>query len=662
MKQEPYEALAMHLQSSTPAFPVSHRLSSTFHLITFDALEYPFWSIQLHQSIHTILQLIHFSIPPVMRPGRLPRDLHRAGVPSNDRGLALSFAICLILGPAIFLSILAYEGSIAEDPSPFDDDPVHHPRGLAQNGPLRFCAYLDEENHIQATPGPCNGSDITGTHQTHKAAVTRDFCVEESSYGSFDIISCSDTTIPQLGPWRYSRAEETKGGRNPAGDVTSHDEDKDLDILGRRHASTNGLCDTARPGGSWEPCSKPKDIRQARKVLRSVQGFCVILGTDGSSTDVLNSTCSAAKFGDGEPAKCNQSESVSAAGKQEQFACYLRSINGAPEVFRCSEATKSPGDNFSYPDDPNDRVPSRIVVHSNATSQCVDCDNPDTIFGEGETLPFVTENATSNTLLPHELEPMPPHLPDRAILPRDNKSETLADEPEKWISTNRCTKDFCAWVKIPGQIKSRCYAKDDKNPKTPPMPDAALKYAAPYECNLCLEEGKHHEDTEQIEQHCHKVIAHEELVVKIVAGAVGGILLLCALAAVIHEHRRKKHELEKRLPTSIKHPRKRNGQTFVMPAYDGSAELPLSLSSITASQRDAPEINVVSPTQSGMSERGSKIPVMPPAARSWERIYEAYERAEELGHLPGNRPGFNPQSDLPISPADASSVSDIEQI
>jgi hypothetical protein len=571
-----------------------------------------------------------------MCPGRLPADLHRAGVVLNRRGISLSFAICLILGPAIFLAVLAYQGSMADDPSPFDDDPSHHHhQDLPQNAPLRFCAYLDEKSHIQAKVGPCSSDEPGGIYQKHKAAVTKDFCIEELPYGKFDIFNCSDSTISPMESQQQST--DLCPDRNQSGilEAAGCGGNEDSKILERSHITANNPCYTAHPGGWWEPCSKPKDTRQPREMFRSVGGLCIHLGPDGSSTGIKNNTCSVVESGDGAPAKCNECVSVNVEGKKEGFECCLRLDRGVAEVVRCAESSKYTRDNPSNAQEASNRHSSCVVIRPNGTIAVVDCNKHGPVHIGKRNIPPAIEGlclevssdqevragechkgSNSNALLPHELEPLPPPLLDRVALLADNNSDTLADEPGRWISTNRCTKDFCDWVKIPGEIKNRCYATDDSNPKTPPMPDEALKYTAPYECNVCLESGKHHEDTAHIEQHCRDVITQEELVVKILAGAGGGILLLCLILVIFFEHRRKKNTLKipnLSFPGSNARSRRRSGRTPVLPPSDGMAELNLSLSSITASQKDAPEIHLVSPPRSLTFQRGVKAPVMPTA-------------------------------------------------
>lgn len=575
-----------------------------------------------------------------MYPGRFPVDLHRAEVHPRRRGFSLSFAICLVLGPAIFLAILAYEGSIADNPSQFNDDPIHHHQDLPHDGPLKFCAYLDERNHIQAKAGPCNDSDTTEIHQTNEAAVTRDFCVEELSDGSFDITSCSDTMTSVVGPRQLSVRRDVWNDHNDYGthELENYGEDEDLEAV---RYPAHIPCYTARPGGWWEPCSQPKGTVNLREVPETTTGFCIHLGPNRSSTSIHNSTCFAAKSGAGPPATCNKCVSVSAVGKKEYFACYLRSVDGNAEVVKCSESIRYSRKDSGNADGASNEVPRCFVLRSDGTIESTNYDSPGAVLSEerttlltpegiclkigpGQEIEAVpcSENSTSSALLPHDLEPLSPPILKRATPPTDNNSDTLADEPEKWISTNRCTKDFCDWVKIPGEIRNRCYAKDDKNASTPPMSDEALKYTAPYECNLCLELGVHHEDTARIEQHCLNVIAQENFNFEILAGTVGGILLLCAILGFYSEHRKRKENSEKpvlSLPTSRERSRKRNGQTFVLPVYDGSADLYSLLSSITASQRDAPEINIVSPPRSVISEGRLKIPVMPTATQSLNR-------------------------------------------
>lgn len=562
-----------------------------------------------------------------MCPGRLPVDLHRAGVVPNRRGISLSFAICLVLGPAIFLTVLAYQGSMADDPSPFDDDPSHHHQDLPQNAPLRFCAYLDEKGDIQAKAGPCGGDESDGTYQKDKVVITKDFCIEELPYGMFGIGNCSDSTISPVGPREQST--DLCPDRNQSGtlEAIGCGGNEDSKILQRNHVTANKPCYTAHPWGWWRPCSKPEDTRQPREVFSSGCGLCVHLGRDGSSKGIKDSACSVVESGDGPPASCNERVSVSAEGKKEEFEHYLRLDHVVAEVFRCAEPSNTR--------EASEQDSSCVVIRPNGTIAVVDCDKRGPVDIERQNIPPTPEvlcfeigpnqevravqcheGSNGNALLTHKLEPLPPQLLDRATPPADNNSDTFADEPERWISTNRCTKAFCDWVKIPGEIENRCYAKDDRNPKTPPMLDEELKYTAPYECNVCLESGKHHQDTASIEQYCQNVIAQEELVVKILAGTGGGILLLCAILVIFVEHRRKKRALKipnLSFPASKAHSRRRRGRTPVLPTCDGMVELNLSLSSITASQKDAPEIHMVSPPQSLSWERGVKVPVMPTA-------------------------------------------------
>ena len=132
-----------------------------------------------------------------MRPGRLPVDLHRAAPVPIHRRFSLSFAVCLILGPAIFLAILAYEGALAVNPAPFDDNPAHHHRDVTRDAPMRFCTYLDENNHIQVKKGPCNYSGVHNIHQQHKTVISRDFCVMEALNKTFNIVNCYDNKASQ---------------------------------------------------------------------------------------------------------------------------------------------------------------------------------------------------------------------------------------------------------------------------------------------------------------------------------------------------------------------------------------------------------------------------------------------------------------------------------
>jgi hypothetical protein len=85
-------------------------------------------------------------------------------------------------------------------------------------------------------------------------------------------------------------------------------------------------------------------------------------------------------------------------------------------------------------------------------------------------------------------------------------NETLADKPELWTGTTRCSKGFCDWAQSAPEIERRCY---DANPKTPPPSDQALKYTAPFECNVCLENKTLHPDHEHIARHCKEVMMRE---------------------------------------------------------------------------------------------------------------------------------------------------------
>ena len=225
------------------------------------------------------------------------------------------------------------------------------------------------------------------------------------------------------------------------------------------------------------------------------------------------------------------------------------------------------------------------------------------------------QNSENDNLLPHEFEPLPPHLLNRATPSEGEYPYTLAVEHEKRTSISTCVRDFCDWVDVPGEIKRRCYAEDDKNSNTPPMSDEALKYTAPFECNLCLELGVPHKDIEHIERHCSTVAEQEDRVFKILVAALGGFILLSIICGICVEHQMHKRRTKPnaKVLTANRRPSKRNPWYPVMPPYDRMSERELSLSSITTSQKDAPEINVISPPQSVFLDRGFKIPVMPDA-------------------------------------------------
>jgi hypothetical protein len=403
-----------------------------------------------------------------MRPGRLPVDLHRAAAVPIHRRFSLSFAVCLILGPAIFLAILAYEGALAVNPAPFDDNPAHHHRDVTRDAPLRFCTYLDESNHIQVKKGSCSDSDMQGIHRQHKATMPGDFCVMRVSNETFDIVNCYDNKTSQM---------------------------------------------------------------EQRSLLTSKD----------------HDACSSAPVDD------------------ENLSCLPSGL--------C----------FGFGND-----------HK---SKAVECPH----------------NSENDNLLPHEIEPLPPRLLDRATPSEEEYPHTLADERKKRTSTSTCVSNFCDWVGIPGEIKCRCYAEDDKNSNTPPMSDEALKYTAPFECNLCLELGVPHKDIEHIERHCSTVAEQEDRVFKILVAALGGFILLSIICGICVEHQMHKRRTKPnaKVLTANRRPGKRNPWYPVMPPYDRMSERDLSLSSITTSQKDAPEINVISPPQSVFLERGFKIPVMP---------------------------------------------------
>ena len=405
-----------------------------------------------------------------MRPGRLPANLHRAADVPTHRRFSLSFAVCLILGPAIFLAIVAYEGSLADDPTPFDDNPAHHHRDLTGDARLRFCTYLDENNHIQVKSGPCSDNDMQDIHQQHKSTKSRDFCVQRMSNEAFDIVNCLDST-------------------------TSQTEQRSL--------PTSKVHDA--------PISVPIDIRT---IPPSPSCLCLEFGHD----------------------------------------------------------------------------------HEMKAVEC----------------PHSSEN---DNLLPHEIMPLPPHLLDRAAPPEDKDAHTLADEPNKLTNMKMCVRDFCDWTDNPLEIKRRCYSEDDDNSNTPPMPDEVLKYTAPFECNLCLEMGAPHEDTEHIERHCRTVAEQEDRVFKILVAALGGFILLSIISGICFDRKRNNRlsKLNAGVLSSDGRFGKRSGRYPVLPPYDRMSERDLSLSSITTSQKDAPEINLISPPQSVYLERGFKIPVMPDA-------------------------------------------------
>lgn len=527
-----------------------------------------------------------------MPPGRLPADFDGAGFDANRRRFSLSFAVCLVLGPAIFLAILAYEGSLADDPAPFDDDPSHHHRASTQEGLLGFCIYLDDMNHVQVKAGLCSENATHNIHHDHKIVVSKDLCIERMYNETFEVVDCSNSTSSQLAPRQVHFSDDLCIFKDHSGmwEPTGCDEREHFRIDVSNHISSDKPCYSAHPGGWWVPYSKPHATRQLRYNQVSTGNWCLHFGPDG---------------------------------KIETFECYLKVGQGDTEVVRCAKVTENPSNDLSIVHAPWNPDISSLIIPSEGTSTTAACDDPGLLHTNERITPLESEgrclevgpdkrtrvvdcleSSKGDAFIPDNIEPPPQRLLDRSTPPAHSDPHILADEPEKWINTDRCTRNFCDWVNITGEIRNRCYAKDDKNPNTPPMPDQALKYTAPFECNLCLELAVHHEDKKHIQRYCRHVVMKEDLVFKILMSIVGGILLTAVICGICVEYRRKKRPLKK--PDLKSHSRevrfgRRSRRTPVIPPFDGMADPDISLFSITPSQKDAPEIHVISPTQSVIS-------------------------------------------------------------
>lgn len=198
-------------------------------------------------------------------------------------------------------------------------------------------------------------------------------------------------------------------------------------------------------------------------------------------------------------------------------------------------------------------------------------------------------------LLPREYEQLPQHLLERAGPGNDSTSPEAPETPEKRTEKKSCTKGFCDWAESTAKIERRCY---DSNPATPPIPDHALKYTAPFECNICLEDHKFHPDTEHIDRHCSLVTENEVLLLKILAGVLGGILLFTIILATWMAYIRRRNRFSQLNETYSRRSGTHSSDIIVLPRYDGTNDQDIIFRSWTASQRDAPAITVASPPTS----------------------------------------------------------------
>ena len=215
----------------------------------------------------------------------------------------------------------------------------------------------------------------------------------------------------------------------------------------------------------------------------------------------------------------------------------------------------------------------------------------------------------------------------RATPPGNPDTVYQAQNPKAWKGTARCRKDFCEFASSPNaeaEILDLCYQGK------PLGPDPVFRINAPLECNLCLEDGKLYQDWEGIQRHCIESVKREALVLKILAGVLGGVALLAILGGIYWERKRKINPLKNPYPKAEATKGRFGGRHHrvpVLPPYDGASSISGFSRSLTASQRDALELSATKLTRSVASRRrssnnGPEITVTQPVAPEGERDVE----------------------------------------
>ena len=523
---------------------------------------------------------------------------------------SLRLATVLVLAPAICLCILAYEGALGDSPAPFNDNPSFHDRRVTQNDPLRFCTYLDENHRIQAKAGPCSGPNREHVRNDHSITALSEFCLENKPDDTIKFFKCPDSASSGLQA-RHEAAANIRADwciiTHPNGslEVKHCPGYGHFKARGRRHIVLDKICYTARPGGWWEPCSKQEGTKHPRADASSTHDSCLFIESGGEGFLVNDTACVIHEKKD---QLCNTCSSMNSNGEIETFECYLQVKKGDFEVVRCNEDTKQPRDGLQH-DKGGEKC---IFVRPNGEIVFVDCENPGNgqlaeraslsppgemclEIGSGKEMKLIDcpEGSKPRNFLPHEYQSVPPHLLNRATPPAHPIPDQLYENPENWTGTARCTHKFCEWARNDEEVRKRCYGGEPG-----PVTDEVLKYTAPFECNLCLEDGELHEDKEHIQRHCVETVKKEDLVFKTLLGIAGGVVLIAVIFGIYREHAIRRN-LPKKPHLKAEMTKGRFGgrgggcgdRVFVLPPYDGVGDF-AKVSSLffTRSQEDAREI------------------------------------------------------------------------